>query len=83
MITFLKRILGFGPFKQVDPGNSYSDGRFYAIRAINDDCTLDATTSEGDDLTGLVLQQGAAVQGTFESISVDGGSAGSALVYTL
>lgn len=79
--SILRRILGFATFKQISAGSSYSDSRFYAIRALGGDITFDATTSDGDNLTGATVQQDADIVGEFESIDVDGTSGGSAIIY--
>lgn len=78
---FLKRILGFVEVREISPGESYDSGRFYSIYALDGNCVFDATVSKGDNLTNVTLQQDAAIQGTFESISVDSSSSGSALIY--
>lgn len=79
----LKKILGIGSFKTVDPGESH-DRRFYAIQALDGDVTFTATTVNGDDITSnRVLQQDATLTGEFDSISVDESSTGIAIIYTL
>jgi hypothetical protein len=79
---FLKRILGFGAFREVTAGSTLSE-RAYAVRAINGDATIDLVTQDGDDVSGVTLQQGASITGEFNEVSVDGGSSGSVLVYVL
>lgn len=81
MISFLKRILGIVEFRELAPGESYSSQRFYSIRAVNNTCTFSATTSKGDDLNDVTIKQDSAIQGSFESISVDGASNGAAIIY--
>lgn len=82
--SYIRRSVGIGPFKIIDPGNSYSDRRFYAVQAVDGDLTYSATTSSGDDIPGgTILLQGNSIVGEFESISVDGGSSGSAIVYPM
>ena len=80
-ISFLKRILGFVEFRKIDPGESYDGQRFYAIRAIDGDLTFSVTTSKGDNISSSIISQDTNIVGTFESIEVDGGSSGSAIIY--
>jgi len=81
---YIRRLTGIGPFKVIDPANSYSDKRFYAIQAKDGNLTYSATTSDGDNISSSsTLSQDATLVGEFESISVDGGSSGSAIVYIL
>lgn len=81
---FISRILGSAPFKLISAGESFGTQRFYAIQALGGEITFTATTSEGDDITtNQTIQQDASITGQFENITVDGASAGTAVIYLL
>ena len=74
-MEYEQRLLGVHGFKAVTSG-ALGAGDYAALKALGGDLTINATAKAGagDDLAGVVLQQGDALVGSFSDAEIASGT---------
>ena len=66
---------GLKGFDEVSGTETAPTAGWFAFKAINGNCTLSATSAQGDALTSVIIQNGDIIYGNFSAVAVTSGEA--------